>query len=231
MAWELLALLEGHENEVKGVAWSGDGRYLATCSRDKSVWVWESLADGDFECVSVLHGHAADVKSVRFRPGGDELFSCSYDDSIRVWADDGDDWEPRATLQGHSSTVWSVAFAGDDLFASASADGSVAVWRSVALKGKENWLRVAQMSDAHEREVYSVDCGAHGLLASGGADDRVVVYRAEGSGDDLSYSVIAARTAHAGDVNAVRWGRAPPVAHLLATAGDDGLVRLWTLRE
>lgn len=42
--WECMSLLEGHETECKSVAYSSNGNLLASCSRDKTVWIWEGEA-------------------------------------------------------------------------------------------------------------------------------------------------------------------------------------------
>ncbi|CBH13411.1 hypothetical protein, conserved [Trypanosoma brucei gambiense DAL972] len=113
--FELEAILDGHENEVKCAAWGTDNT-LATCSRDRTVWVWDRVDVGEFECAGVLAGHAQDVKACAwlFPSGGVEkplLFSCSYDNTVKVWTESHkrDDWYCHQTLTRHDGTVWSVA--------------------------------------------------------------------------------------------------------------------------
>jgi WD40 repeat protein len=113
--WRFSVVLEGHESEIKSVAWNASGRYLATCSRDKSVWIWECLdedgmGEDNFETVAVLQEHDGDVKCVAWHPQEDLLASGSYDDCVRMYREDLDDWACCACLKGHGSTVWWVGF-------------------------------------------------------------------------------------------------------------------------
>lgn len=130
LQFECVGVVKGHENEVKCSAFSPTGEYFATCSRDKSVWIYETeQTNFEYECVALLQSHTQDVKWVRWHPSQDILFSCSYDDTIKVWGPDGDDWSCKETMQGHESTVWCLCFdATGSSFASCSDDRTVKIW-------------------------------------------------------------------------------------------------------
>lgn len=113
--WAFEIVLEGHDSEIKDVAYSPSGQWLASCSRDKSIWIWEEIGeegDDDFETIAVLQEHTADVKCVSWRKddgNGEVLASGSYDDTIRFWkGDDEGEWSCISVLEGHEGTVWKL---------------------------------------------------------------------------------------------------------------------------
>ncbi|KAJ3299959.1 cytosolic iron-sulfur protein assembly [Borealophlyctis nickersoniae] len=239
--FECVATLEGHENEVKSVAWSTSGALLATCSRDKSVWIWEVVGDSDFECLSVLQEHEQDVKMIEWHPNEELLASASYDDTVKIWREDDDDWYCSDTLRGHTSTVWAVDFnqTGDTL-ASVSDDRSMKFWRrgppdaeSQAFRRDPKWRCIGTIANLHKRTIFSVTWSkVHGRIASAGADDTVRILEEVPSQVDgeiaFKTAAVLERPHGQSDVNCARWCPLEGEdSNLLATTGDDGVVRIW----
>ena len=74
--------LKGHENDVYGVSFSPDGKYLATCSEDNTAKVWD-VESGQERLT--LTGHKDPVRGVAFSSDGKYLATCSQDKTARVF--------------------------------------------------------------------------------------------------------------------------------------------------
>jgi WD40 repeat protein len=116
------ATLKGHTEPVRSVAFSPDGKTVASGSEDRTIKLWE-VATGKER--ATLKGHIEEVSSVAFSPDGKTLASGGKD--IELW--DVATGKERATLKGHKGDVISVAYSPDGkTLASCSVDKTIKLW-------------------------------------------------------------------------------------------------------
>lgn len=81
--WGCVHMLRGHSGDILGVNWSGDQKYLASCSVDNSIIIWN--AKDLPQKVYSISGHQGLVKGVSWDPVGKYMASQSDDRSVRIW--------------------------------------------------------------------------------------------------------------------------------------------------
>jgi WD40 repeat protein len=201
--------LRGHGDYVQSVAFSPDGRLLATASRDETVKLWATETG---EEVQTLHGHGGFVQSVAFSPDGRLLATGSLDGTARLWS--VENGEEIRTLRGHENSVRSVAFSPDgELLATGSSDETAKLW-SVETGEEVRTLR------GHDSSVSSVAFSPDGrLLATGSFDNTAMLWSVE-TGEKVrtlpEQSTVASVTFL-------------PKSQLVVTGNSDGTAKLWSV--
>lgn len=94
--WRCISTLRGHGGDILDVAWSPQDRFIASCSIDNTIIVWDAQSFPTATIVSMLKGHTGLVKGVSWDPVGKYLASQSDDRSVKIWKTS--DWSIQNTI-------------------------------------------------------------------------------------------------------------------------------------
>jgi len=204
----LTSALSGHTGSVYSVAFSPDGRLLASGSSDWTIRLWDV---GTGQVVRTLSRHTDSVYSVAFSPDGRLLASGSWDRTIRLW--DVGTGQVVRTLSGHTYSVSSVAFSPDGrLLASGSDDRTIRLW-------DVGTGQVVRTLSGHTYLVNSVAFSPDGRLLASGSSDRTIRLWDVGTGQ-----LVRTLSGHTDWVRSVAFS---PDGRLLASGSWDRTIRLW----
>jgi WD40 repeat protein len=210
--WRQRHVLAAHVSPVHGVSISPDSSRAVSFDDSGIARVWR-LDTGALIPGFIRHENSID--SAVFSPDSSTVLTASSDLTARIWT--GDLSVFLTPLLGHLEAVSSASFSPDGTTAlTASDDGTARLWRTATEPTLD-----ALGSAKHTGGATSIDTSADGrLVASGGADGKVLVWRSRGG--------LVRTIEHGARVTAVVF--TADGARVLS-AGENGLAHLWRVRD
>ncbi|HEY1493478.1 MAG TPA: WD40 repeat domain-containing protein [Candidatus Solibacter sp.] len=164
------ATLKGNAEAVRGLAFSRDGKLLATAgglpARKGEVLVWDLASQ---KVKVTISGHSDCIYAVAFSPDGGTLATAGYDKVIKIW--DAASGKEVRTLRDHIDAIYALAFTADGKrIVTGSADRAVKVWDA---ESGERLYTLSESTDGVNAIALSPD-GRR--VAAGGLDKTIRVW-------------------------------------------------------